>query len=325
MTLVYFTLVLAVSFLKDVFAVIMVVFVNVTILNAVSTRLKRVFRSKAVSDVIVLSGFFLLLVLVLATLVPAVVREFGGFYSSMIDAFEKKSWENYIQNPQVRGMVTNLMDYLQPRLEEFVNFSLTLLTTYVPSILMFAFFAILGTIYTLLNTQYMQDLPKILYPRDVRHVAEPFLKELFQNLGRFVLAIFVTATLTGVLFFMVFEIFNLKYSVTIGVWAFMTNFIPIVGVLFEYVPVFLFSLSLGMKGVLLMAVITLMIHTVAFVTFLHMMKGHTKINPVEMLLFIMILGRVYGLLGIFAAVPVAVFVNIFWKHFLRPHLEGSEL
>jgi len=305
--------------------VIMVIFVNVTILSAVSSRIRRFFRSKVLSDILVLSGFFLVLILVLATLVPAVIKEFGGFYSTMIDAFEKKSWEKYVDNPQIRDLITRFMDYLQPKLEEFVNHTLTQITAYIPSLLMFAFFAVLGTIYTLLNSQHIKRLPTILYPKRIGYISEPFLKELLDNLSRFVLSIFVTATITGILFFMVFEIFNLKYSVTIGVWAFITNFIPIVGVLFEYIPVFLFSLSLGIKGVILMAVITLIIHTIAFVTFLNMMRGYTKINPVEMLLFIMVLGRIYGLLGIFVAVPMAIFTNIFWKYFIKPYLEGRKI
>ncbi len=303
----------------------MVIFVNVTILSAVSSRIRRFFRSKVLSDILVLSGFFLVLILVLATLVPAVIKEFGGFYSTMIDAFEKKSWEKYVDNPQIRDLITRFMNYLQPKLEEFVNHTLTQITAYIPSLLMFAFFAVLGTIYTLLNSQHIKRLPTILYPKRIGYISEPFLKELLDNLSRFVLSIFVTATITGILFFMVFEIFNLKYSVTIGVWAFITNFIPIVGVLFEYIPVFLFSLSLGIKGVILMAVITLIIHTIAFVTFLNMMRGYTKINPVEMLLFIMVLGRIYGLLGIFVAVPMAIFTNIFWKYFIKPYLEGRKI
>ncbi len=298
---------------------------NVTILSAVSSRIRRFFRSKVLSDILVLSGFFLVLILVLATLVPAVIKEFGGFYSTMIDAFEKKSWEKYVDNPQIRDLITRFMNYLQPKLEEFVNHTLTQITAYIPSLLMFAFFAVLGTIYTLLNSQHIKRLPTILYPKRIGYISEPFLKELLDNLSRFVLSIFVTATITGILFFMVFEIFNLKYSVTIGVWAFITNFIPIVGVLFEYIPVFLFSLSLGIKGVILMAVITLIIHTIAFVTFLNMMRGYTKINPVEMLLFIMVLGRIYGLLGIFVAVPMAIFTNIFWKYFIKPYLEGRKI
>ena len=298
---------------------------NVTILSAVSSRIRRFFRSKVLSDILVLSGFFLVLILVLATLVPAVIKEFGGFYSTMIDAFEKKSWEKYVDNPQIRDIITRFMNYLQPKLEEFVNHTLTQITAYIPSLLMFAFFAVLGTIYTLLNSQHIKRLPTILYPKRIGYISEPFLKELLDNLSRFVLSIFVTATITGILFFMVFEIFNLKYSVTIGVWAFITNFIPIVGVLFEYIPVFLFSLSLGIKGVILMAVITLIIHTIAFVTFLNMMRGYTKINPVEMLLFIMVLGRIYGLLGIFVAVPMAIFTNIFWKYFIKPYLEGRKI
>ncbi len=315
-------MIVLIAFLKDVFAIIMVIFVSVTILDAFSKLIFKLIRNSFASKLIALISFFLLISFVLVTLVPAVLKEFGGFYSAMMDAIESKSWENYIENPQLRKLATEFMNYLQPRLEEFMNYVVTFSANYVPSLVMGIFFAILGTIYTLFNLEHVRELPKVMYPQKIRHITQPFMEDLFLNLERFVLAIFITALITGLLFFMVFKIFKLDYSVTIGVWAFLTNFMPIVGVLFEYVPVFLFSLSLGFKGVLVMALITLIIHTIAFVTFINMMKGYAKINPVEMLLFIMILGRIYGLLGIFIAVPLTIFLNLFWRHFIKTYMEG---
>ena len=320
-TLVYFFVVVLIFTVRDVAVVLVLVFISVSILNSVERIFRKVFKKRLLSVSVSLLVYFLFLALSLWLIVPAVVKEFGSFYSAMMEKVDIKEWKEFFGNEKILEFFQKVIDYVRPKVDEFVNNFITTTAASIPSVAMQIFFVILGTIYSLVYVDVFRSLPKVLYPGRLHALAVPFMEELFSNLMRFVQAVFVTATMTGILFFLVFEIMDLKYSVTIGVWAFLTNFMPIVGVLFEYIPVFLFSLSLGFKGVLTMAVITLVIHTTAFVTFLHMMKGYTRINPVEMLFFILLLWKLYGLLGIFVAVPLTIFVNVFWKHFVKPHFQ----
>lgn len=110
-------------------------------------------------------------------------------------------------------------------------------------------------------------------------------------MGRYIRVIFINAVIIGLSYWIVFEAFNLKYSAIISLWAFVTNFIPIVGVVLEYIPVLLFSLTLGVKGVLLIALFAILIHAVAFVVFIQLMKGLEKLNPVYIILSILFLGN----------------------------------
>lgn len=323
LTIVYFFLVALVFSIQEVAAIIVVTFINVAILGALSNYLYKYIKSRVVSNTVALVVFFLMLLLALYLIIPAVLKEFGSFYSVIMENVKTHAWRSYIKNEQLLNFVEKLFEYLKPTAEDYVKGEIARITASIPSFALQLFFIILGTIYSLIYIDQLKKFPEMLYPKRVWRISDPFVEDLFANLRRFVQAVFVTALITGMLFFLIFEIMGLKYSVTIGVWAFLTNFIPIVGVIFEYVPVFLFSLSLGLKGVILMAVFTLIIHTIAFVTFLSMMKGYTKINPVVMLFFIMIMWRFQGLLGIFIAVPITIFISVFWKHFLRPFFEGG--
>ena len=318
LTVVYFLLVVIIFLFKDIAAVVIAIFINVAILSALSDFLGKRIKNKHVCNVFSLLLFFLLVFAAIYMIVPPVIKEFGSFYSVIMENVKSESWKDYIKSEKMQKLIEKIFSYIGPSLEEKIKDLLSTITTSVPNYGFQLFFIILGTIYSLIYMDTLKKLPFVIYPRKLWHISIPFTKDLFANMKRFVQSIFVTALMTGVLFFTLFEIMGLKYSVTIGVWAFITNFMPIVGVIFEYVPVFLFSLSLGLKGVIIMAVATLIIHTISFVTFLTMMKGYTKINPVEMLFLIMIMWKIQGTLGIFVATPIAIFINVFWKHFLSP-------
>ena len=324
-TLVYFLFVVLIMTMKDVAFVLILVFISVAILNAVETFARKYFRSRIASTVFSLGIYFLFLAIALWLIIPAVVREFGSFYNTMMSKTNLEDWREFFGNEKIFEFFQKVVDYVRPKVDEYVNTMVGTLAASIPNFAMQLLFIILGTIYSLVYIDHLRSLPKVLYPDRLHAIAVPFMRELFSNLLRFVQAVFLTATMTGILFFLVFEVMDLKYSVTVGVWAFLTNFLPIVGVLFEYIPVFLFSLSLGFKGVIIMAVVTLVIHTAAFVTFLHMMRGYTRISPLEMLFFILLLWKVYGFTGIFVAVPLSIFVNVFWKHFIKPHFEEEKI
>ncbi len=318
LTLVYFLFVALIFLSKDIAAVVIAIFINVAILSAVSDFLGKWIKSKRTCNLLSLLLFFLLIFAAVYMIVPPVIKEFGSFYSIIMENVKNESWKNYIKSEEMQKLTEKIFSYIGPSVEEKMKEFLSTITTSVPNYGFQFFFIILGTIYSLVYIDTLKKLPLVVYPKKLWHLSVPFTKDLFANMKRFVQAIFVTALMTGILFFTLFEIMGLKYSVTIGVWAFITNFMPIVGVIFEYIPVFLFSLSLGLNGVIIIAVFTLIIHTISFVTFLTMMKGYTKINPVEMLFLIMIMWKFQGMLGIFVATPIAIFINVFWKHFLSP-------
>ncbi len=320
-TLLLFLFIVLVFMVKDVAAVLILVFVSVSVLKALNELVERFLKNRTLSIFISLSLYFLFLAFTLWLIIPAVVKEFGSFYNLIMGEVNLKGWKKFFENEKMLDLFQKSIEYIKPKVSDYVNGVLAALATSTPNFVMQLFFVILGTIYSLVYFKHVRDLPKVLYPKRVYPIVLPFSNELFANLMRFVQAVFVTALLTGFLFFTAFQVMNLKYSVTIGVWAFVTNFMPIVGVLFEYIPVLLFSLSLGFKGVVIMTLITLAIHAISFITFIHMMKGYSNISPVEMLFFILLLWKVYGLMGIFIAVPLTIFINTFWKYFIKPHFE----
>ena len=114
---------------------------------------------------------------------------------------------------------------------------------------------------------------------------------------------------------------DLKYKTLLSFWAGITNFIPIVGVVIEFIPLIIVGASLGILKLIILLMSMALIHGAAFIIFLFLMKGYAKINPVLIILSILIMGHWLSIVGALIAVPTLMAIQIFWKMFVQPELE----
>ena len=308
---------------KDIFTVVVVTIFNVMLLKHIVFFFNKYFKiSNRISKILALSIFFFGFVIILVFLIPAVTKELGNFIKLIMDVFNEKLWRDYLKDsPNLQELVDKFMDFVQPKMLEFADYLFNTFISRFPEVVMVIFFSILGTIYVTFYMSTVGNVFERVFPKRCRKEIRIFLKDLYNNMERFVLAVFITALITGLSFWAVFRIFKLDYSAVVGAWAFVTNFIPIVGVFLEYIPIFLFSLSLGLKGIIWIALFTVIIHSIAFILFIHLMKGYAKLNPIYIIFSILFFGKVFGFLGVFIAVPLAIYVQIIWKRFIDPILE----
>jgi len=132
---------------------------------------------------------------------------------------------------------------------------------------------------------------------------------------------FFSAIFVGVCAFFIMSFLGIKYTVLMSFWAFVTNFIPIVGVIFEFVPLALVGLSSGVESMVWLLVLMSVIHGSAFIFFLFVMRGYSKINPFFIILAILIFGQIFNVLGILIAVPLCLIIKLFWTNFIKPYFE----
>jgi len=135
----------------------------------------------------------------------------------------------------------------------------------------------------------------------------------------------LVALIVGISFGVFLLFIGVKYSLLLGVWAAITNLIPIVGVVLEIIPLLLTGVSMGLKAVVTIAIAVAVVHTTAFVIFLKLMKGYIKINPVVMIFMILLSTQIFGMIGAFIAVPLTIVIRLYWQYFIYPWLEGKKL
>ncbi len=308
---------------RDFFNVALLTFIGAMIVDGLASIIRKFTRiPRLLAKIVGLILYFGAIIWGLVVLLPKAFTELSSFYQLIAKLVETRAWEEYIKgNEALLRMLNDIVDFLRPSFSELLNFILRSLVTHTPRMFVVVFFSVLGTIYTVIYSKALVDTIPYLYPKSCRKDITEFVEELMKNMRRFINVLALNALLIGASFAIFFNLMKLPYAPLLAFWGFVTNFIPIVGTIFEIVPVMLFSLSLGLEKMLWILVFLVVMHTFVFVLFFELMKGHTKINPVLMIFSILLASQVFGMVGTFFGAPAALFVSVFFHKFISPELE----
>jgi predicted PurR-regulated permease PerM len=308
---------------KTILNIFVFTLISVLIINFLA-KIFRILRIKGkLSLVISMLLYFFIIIYGIILIIPAATEQIGTFIKTINKVFETKAWEGYFdKNPNIASGVTAIMEWVQPKFSELTNILMDNLAKGTPGFFTTIFYSILLTIYLVLYSSWLGKSIPNLFPKNIRQDIENFFKKVYLALSSFVDVVFVNAIITAVLFYIISRFYFPNTAIIISFWAGVTNLIPIVGVIFEYIPVFLFSLTLGLKGFIIVNILVLSIHLGLFVIFINVMKIHLNINPVLMIISIITVSQVFGIVGIFFAVPLLIFIVAYWNDFIKPSFEG---
>ncbi|WP_372590410.1 AI-2E family transporter [Fervidobacterium pennivorans subsp. carthaginiensis] len=300
--------------------------ISILVVNFIYKNLLKIKIPHPISVTLSLIIYFGVLVYAFVNIIPLVVNQIGSFYEFMKKILDSKYWENYlVDNPELSKVIGNLADWVSPRISELFNNFLLDFAKKLPGIGVIIFYSILFTVYVTIYTKWTTKSLPGLFPKRVRPLIEDFLTKLGNSLQSYVDVILLGALIVGVSFYFLFTIFLPEYTILLSFWGFITNFIPIVGVVIEWIPILIVTLGLGIKNFLIVNSIVAVVHLGAFLFFIFIMKHKADINPVLMLVFIFLVGLVYGLVGTFFAVPVAIFFVTLWNEFIKSELDETRI
>ncbi|WP_308644448.1 AI-2E family transporter [Oceanotoga sp.] len=268
---------------------------------------------------------FISLIFLLVFLIPTVIGEVSNFINFLNGIFEKQEWRELFPEKfdDIEKNVTEFLITLRPKIISFINDALIQMPNLGGKIGSFIFYLVLITIYGSFYFDSFKLKAGNLFPKSIRNTSISFLKDLYVNLKSFVISTLFAALFVGIGAFIIMNILGVKYSLLMSFWAALTNFIPIVGVIFEFIPLILVGISSGLTKMLILLLIMIILHTSAFIFFLYVMKGSARINPVAVIISILIFGYIFGFVGPIIAVPIGISIKVFWKHFISPTFERS--
>ncbi|SHH45608.1 AI-2E family transporter [Thermosipho atlanticus] len=320
---IYFLILMTVFLLfKTVLNIFVFTLISVLIINLIAKFL-RIFKLKyKIALILSMLIYFFIIIYGMILIVPAATEQLGNFIKTINKVFETKAWEGYFQNnPNLSEGVTALMQWLQPKFNDLTNYIIDYVAKGTPTFFITVFYTVLLTIYLVFYSSWLGKSVLNLFPVSIRSDIETFLNKLYLALSGFVDVVFINALITAVLFYIISNFYFPNIAVILSFWAGVTNLIPIIGVIFEYIPVFLFSLTLGLKGFIIVNLLVLSIHLGLFVVFVNVMKLHLSINPVLMIISVIIVSQIFGMVGIFFAVPLLIFIAAYWDEFVKPSFE----
>tara|TARA_Y100000813_G_scaffold194898_1_gene175906 strand:- start:350 stop:1360 length:1011 start_codon:yes stop_codon:yes gene_type:complete len=128
----------------------------------------------------------------------------------------------------------------------------------------------------------------------------------------------LTSFLTGILTFIILTLFDSDLAIAFAILSFFLNFIPYIGSLISILLPVIFSVVENFNFMYSIIILTLLLLTHIFIgNFLEnkLMGKALNISPIVLLIFLSIMGKLWGISGMFLSVPIIVVLIITLNNF----------
>jgi predicted PurR-regulated permease PerM len=181
-------------------------------------------------------------------------------------------------------------------------------------------FAVLLLIFVLANPRPLVATYLALAPDRYRQQAHRTLARLMRQMTAWARGVAINGMITGLSIGTMLWLIGVQPALMFGVFAFLGEFLPNIGAFLVSIPILLVALSMGAtKFWLALGVIVLVYQIELNVLVPGVLGKEMRLHPVNILFFTIATATMFGLLGVFLAVPAAALVQIVIDEFyLRP-------
>lgn len=181
-------------------------------------------------------------------------------------------------------------------------------------------FAVLLLIFVLANPRPLVATYLALAPDRYREQAHRTLARLMRQMTAWARGVAINGVITGLSIGTMLWLIGVQPALMFGVFAFLGEFLPNIGAFLVSIPILLVALSMGAtKFWLALGVIVLVYQIELNVLVPGVLGKEMRLHPVNILFFTLATATMFGLLGVFLAVPAAALVQIVIDEFyLRP-------
>ncbi len=183
-----------------------------------------------------------------------------------------------------------------------------------------ALLAILLLVFVLANPRPLIIAYLALAPDRYREQAHRTLERMMRQMTAWARGVAINGLITGMSIGCLLWLIGVQPALTFGVFAFLGEFLPNIGAFLVSIPILLVALSMGAtKFWLALGVIVLVYQIELNVLVPSVLGKEMRLHPVNILFFTLATAELFGLLGVFLAVPAAALVQIIVDEFyLRP-------
>jgi len=180
--------------------------------------------------------------------------------------------------------------------------------------------ALLLLVFVLANPRPLVAAYLALTPDRYREHAHRTLTRLMRQMTAWARGVAINGVITGLSIGVLLWLVGVQPALMFGVFAFLGEFLPNIGAFLVSIPILLVALSLGAtKFWLALGVIVLVYQVELNVLVPGVLGKEMRLHPVNILFFTLATATLFGLLGVFLAVPAAALVQIIIDEFyLQP-------
>jgi predicted PurR-regulated permease PerM len=185
--------------------------------------------------------------------------------------------------------------------------------------------AILLLVFVLTNPRPLVAAYLALSPDHYREQARRTLERLMHQMIAWARGVAINGIITGLSIGTLLWLIGVQPALIFGVFAFLGEFLPNIGAFLVSIPILLVALSLGATKFWLALIVILVVYQVELNLLVPGVLGkEMRLHPVNILFFTLATAELFGLLGVFLAVPAAALVQIVIDEFyLKPRKMDS--
>ena len=181
-------------------------------------------------------------------------------------------------------------------------------------------FAILLLVFVLISPRPLVAAYLALAPDRYREQAHRTLARMMRQMIAWARGVAINGIITGLSIGVLLWLIGVQPALIFGVFGFLGEFLPTVGAFLVSIPILLVALSMGAtKFWLALGVIVVVYQVELNVLVPGVLGKEMRLHPVNILFFTLATAELFGLLGVFLAVPAAALVQIVIDEFyLQP-------
>jgi predicted PurR-regulated permease PerM len=180
--------------------------------------------------------------------------------------------------------------------------------------------AILLLIFVLASPRPLVAAYLALAPDRYREQAHRTLARMMRQMTAWARGVAINGVITGLSIGVLLSLIGVQPALIFGVFAFFGEFLPNIGAFLVSIPILLVALSMGAtKFWLALGVIVLVYQIELNVLVPGVLGKEMRLHPVNILFFTLATAELFGIVGVFLAVPAAALVQIVIDEFyLQP-------
>jgi predicted PurR-regulated permease PerM len=293
---------------RDILVLLFIVGVIVAALSPVVDR-----WSKRLPRWLATLTLFLIVIIFIAgaitLLIPPFIKEGGALIAQMIDVIT-------LYLPQFRDELLKYRDISNlSRSFTFLGGQIYGATLGFFGVLVAIITMTILTFYLLLEQHRARDYLKNHLPPDKKEAISRILQKISQKLGAWVRSQLVLGIIIGIATFIALLIlriiFNMPYTLTLAIWAGLTELVPYIGPALGAIPAVVIGFNISpLVGLIVILIYTAIQQLESNIIVPKVMQKAVGLSPVTIIVVLLIGGKLAGFIGIILAVPAAAVLSV---------------
>lgn len=302
--------------------------------RSIFRRIRKENLKWTLSIILAVTTVILFLVLIMSILIPQLIDSVSMFISNL-DSYAKSlqslirgylpedhespSFQNFVLSSE--NIINTIVDYIMENSSKIINISTNAGKSVVNWVIAFILSIYLLGAKNKLKAGVKRLLKALLSPKHYKS-ASTFLSHCNGILNRYVIFDLIDGLIVGTINAIFMAILGMQYSGLVSVVVGVTNLVPTFGPLVGAIIGGFILLMVKPVHALFFVIFTIILQTIdGYVIKPKLFGGTLGVSGLWILIVIIAGGRIYGIVGILLAIPIAAILDYIYREMLLPALE----